>query len=156
MQSLFMIFLIVHILSAMVGFGPMFQAGIIRRTAGTLAEVRHSLAILERTRKAPRHTIYVMAATGAGLVWTGNIPWEQAWLHVSIVLLIALWIVLFLIVPRYYQKLAVLAHKTDAGQETTGPIFQEFKVIENRLRQWEYLSLGVVAAIFLLMILRPF
>ncbi|MGZ4106022.1 MAG: DUF2269 family protein [Tumebacillaceae bacterium] len=155
MHTAFVILLIIHVLAAVAGFGPMFQTGIIRRAARNVIELQHSLNILKRTGKAPRHSLIVVAISGVVLAGVAHLPGNQGWLLTSIVLLFVLVALLFGVFPGYYDKInKVISASVQAGNTTEIPA--EYAPINKSLRMWERISLVIVAVIFLLMITQPF
>jgi uncharacterized membrane protein len=155
LQTAFIILLFVHILAAVAAFGPMFQTGMVRRTARNLIELQHSLNILKRTGKAPRHGLIVVALSGVGLAGVAHLPGNQGWLLTSIVLLFVLVALIFGVFPGHYDKINKLVEASvKAGNMTDIP--EGYAKVEKSLRRWERISLLVVVVIFLLMITQPF
>lgn len=153
MNTLYLVILVIHVLSAAAGYGPLFQASIIRKPAKNVQQMQHSLEILKRTSKAPRHSVPVMAVTGILLVVMGHFQ-MQGWLLTAILLFGLLTIILFAILPTQLRVLEeLIAAKSQAAE---GALSVEMNAKAKKLQLWERISASIVALIFVLMTARPF
>jgi hypothetical protein len=160
-MSLFPWFLFLHILGAIIAFGPTFSSPIIGRMGG--AEPAHGNFAMRVSKELARVQILPLALfqgiTGVGLIIAGNVPLlERNWLMVAIVLyLTAIGFAIFVQTPRAKRIIAMTTPPAGApaGPPAGGPppgLMDEIR----KVKQGGMLLIVLVTSIVFLMVVKPF
>jgi len=161
--TLFTILLFLHVLGAIVAFGPTFSSPIIgrmgaqERAHGNFAmRVSHQLARVQILPLA-----IVQGFTGLALIITGNVDLTRsAWLLVAIVLyLIAIGYAIFVQTPLANRIIAMTTPPAGApapaGPPAGGPPPELMGMI-TRIKRGGMLLMVLVVSIVFLMVTKPF
>jgi len=166
-MTLFQGLLFVHVLGAIIAFGPTFSSPIIGRMGA--AERAHGNFAMRVSRQLARVQIIPLAllqgVTGLGLIIVGQIDLLKAtWLVIAIVLyLVAIGFAIFVQTPRAIRIIAMTTPPGDgaapAGQPAApppaGPPPQLGSEI-TKVKRGGLLLIGLVTAIVFLMVVKPF
>jgi len=159
--SPFTILLFLHVLGAIIAFGPTFSSPIIGRMGG--AEPAHGNFAMRVSKELARVQILPLALfqgiTGVGLIIAGNVPLlERNWLMVAIVLyLTAIGFAIFVQTPRAKRIIAMTTPPAGApaGPPSGGPppgLMDEIR----KVKQGGMLLIVLVTSIVFLMVVKPF
>jgi uncharacterized membrane protein len=150
------IFLFLHVMGAIIAFGPGYSAPIIGRLAGQEPQhanfaARINAAITDQ-RVVP--LAIFQGITGLVLIWLGSFnPFTQLWLGVGIVLyLLALGYALFVQRPTIQRIVALSSAPPPPG--ATGPSHELVAAI-TRARQGGIILGVLVLVIVILMVTKP-
>lgn len=147
--------LVLHVLGAVAGIGPLFALGPIRRAALASSD-EQAARLLEIVRDIERKVVgpvvmIVQPITGVALIFathraTGFL--QREWLPAGIGLYVVLTTVAFSVVNSSVARMAVLARAGKSGSE-------EFAAVSASERRARSLVLALAAAITVLMVWRP-
>lgn len=161
-MNLFPWLLFLHVLGAIIAFGPTFSSPIIGAMGA--AEREHGNFAMRVSKQLARIQILPLAIfqgiTGVGLIITASIDVMKAnWLLVAIVLyLIAIGFAIFIQTPRAKRIIAMTTAPTGApagGPPAGGPppgLMDEIR----KIKLGGQLLIGLVVAIVFLMVVKPF
>jgi uncharacterized membrane protein len=156
--SLLSLLLFLHILGAIIAFGPGFAFAFLGAAAGR--EPQHANFVLRTTDFIVRRMIVPLAilqgVTGLGLVLLeGTELLSKIWLLLAIVLYgIALYVAIGLNLPNL-RRLIELSTPPAAGPPAGGPP-PELVARVARSRQYGMATSGLVVVIVFLMVVKPF
>jgi cytochrome c biogenesis protein CcdA len=157
--------LFLHVLGAIIAFGPTFSSPIIGRMGA--AEREHGNFAMRVSRELARIQILPLAIfqgiTGLGLIVTANVDVMKAnWLLVAIVLyLIAIGFAIFIQTPRAKRIIEMTTPPAGApagpaaGPPAGGPPPALMSEIV-KVKRGGQLLIGLVVAIVFLMVMKPF
>ena len=161
-MSLFTILLFVHVLGAIIAFGPSFAFAIIGSMGGQ--EPMHANFALRVTHRIAHGMLWplilLQGLTGIGLIITGNVDLTKAlWLDVGIVLyLIALGFSYFVQTPRLVKLIEMSSTPPPPpapGAAPSGPPPAFMALVKGSRQGGMFLGL-MVAVIVFLMVTKPF
>jgi uncharacterized membrane protein len=150
------IFLFLHVMGAIIAFGPTFSFPLIGAMSGK--EPQHANFAARAIDKIADQRVEPLAifqgVTGLALIWlTGFNPFTQLWLGVGIVLyLIALGFALF--VQRATSKKLVQLTSTPPPPGATGPSPELLATVKRSQQGGMFLGL-MILAIVVLMVTKP-
>jgi uncharacterized membrane protein len=161
MWSWFTFFLILHILGALVAFGPTFAFGLI--AAKAQKEPQYGLFATEVistiTKRMTEPVAVLVPLFGTGLIYTapGNINlWKSEWLLISIVLyIIAFSFSLFVQSPTAGRMIAALRAMPPGPPPPGAAPPPEIAALGKRLQVGGIFLVSLVVVILVLMIWRP-
>jgi hypothetical protein len=161
-MNLFPWLLFLHVLGAIIAFGPTFSSPIIGRMGA--AEREHGNFAMRVSRELARVQILPLAifqgVTGVGLILSANIDVMKAnWLLVAIVLyLIAIGFAIFIQTPRAKRIIAMTTPPagTPAGPPPAGGPPPALMSEITKVKRGGMLLIGLVTAIVFLMVVKPF
>jgi hypothetical protein len=170
--TLFTLLLFLHVLGAIIAFGPTFSSPIIGRMGA--AERAHGNFAMRVSHQLARVQILPLAIvqgfTGLGLIIAGNVDvMSNTWLLVAIVLyLIAIGYAIFVQTPlakRIIEMTTPPAGAAPAGPPAGGPPPggpppggppPELMAMITRIKRGGMLLIALVTAIVFLMVTKPF
>ncbi|SFJ35710.1 Predicted integral membrane protein [Paenibacillus sp. UNC496MF] len=152
-MSWFGLLLVAHVLAAIAIIGPAFMMPLIRRSAGTVGQLRFAFGITARLAVLPKLGGFVLLITGVWLMILTRAGLSQMWLNAAI-LLSLLMVVLIdgWIEPRLKKIMKLIAERQDGGSELPaelGPLIKRIVPVETA-------SQLLMIAILALMVLKPF
>lgn len=159
---LFLLFLFLHIGSAIVAFGPTFAMPIIGAMGGAEPRFAHFTArimhALERRLIAP--LAIVVGLTGLGLIWTsGRDVFREAWLLVAIILYVIALILAFTVSAptgrRLVEATSTPPPPPDPGQPAPHGPPPHIAALVKRARMAGMTLSVLLVAILLLMVFKP-
>ena len=161
-MNLFPWLLFLHVLGAIIAFGPTFSSPIIGRMGA--AEREHGNFAMRVSRELARVQILPLAifqgVTGVGLILSANIDVMKAnWLLVAIVLyLIAIGFAIFIQTPRAKRIIAMTTPPAGApaGPPPAGGPPPALMSEITKVKRGGMLLIGLVTAIVFLMVVKPF
>jgi uncharacterized membrane protein len=146
------IFLFLHVLGAIIAFGPTFSFPIIGAFAGK--EPQHANFAARVNEAITEQRILPLAifqgVTGLGLIWaTGINPFNQLWLALGIILYVIA-IGYAITVQRPTGKLIAELSATPPPPGATGPSPELRAAVQRAQRGGMFLGLMIVAIVFLM------
>lgn len=153
---LFWLFL--HILAAVIAFGPIFVFPIVGSLAAQMPQ--HMRFAFELNHRIEQRLVLPLAGTmaisGAGLIWTSDINiFQTPFLLVGVVLyLVALTVARTVLLPSTAQ-LVHLAEHAPPSAAATGPPPQEVMTLVRRLQIFGGLTTLLFLVIIFLMVVQP-
>lgn len=153
-QSLFTLFLFLHVLGVMAGIGPSMAFGQIAKVGRKDPSAARAASQITRhvsaTLTAPLAALVFVS--GLGMIWaTGIDPRRQTWLWLSMVLFLATFGYSTLVHRRNVNKLAALA----ATPERTVDQSTEMDRLRGRVRVAGAILRWATVVILALMIFKP-
>jgi len=146
------IFLFLHVMGAIIAFGPAYTAPIIGSFAGKEPPHANFAARINEAITDQRIAPFAIlqGITGLGLIWaTGINPFNQLWLALGIILyLIA--IVYALAVQRPTGQLIVKLSSSPPPPGASGPPPELIAAVKKAQRGGMFLGLMVVVIVFLM------
>ena len=158
-MNLFPWLLFLHILGAIIAFGPSFSMPIIGAMGAR--EREHSNFALRVSAQLSKVQIAPLAVfqgiTGAGLIIAGNIDlFARGWLLVAIVLyLIAIGYAFMVQTPTARKVIEMTSTPPPPGAGAGGPPPELMRLIK-RLQQGGALLMVLIVSIVFLMVVKPF
>lgn len=152
-----------HVLLAVAFIAGLIGRAAAFRQARSAATLEATAALLTLSEWFERRLVIpgsmLVLASGAVLAWMGRWPLltgrsHPSWLLVSLLLLLLpIGFIPTVLVPQRARRQAALAAALEAGRRTPelDAALRSFTVLRLRM-----LELGIVAAVFVLMVLRPF
>jgi uncharacterized membrane protein len=161
-MNLFPWLLFLHVLGAIIAFGPTFSSPIIGRMGA--AEREHGNFAMRVSKELARVQILPLAifqgVTGVGLILSANVDVMKAnWLLVAIVLyLIAIGFAIFIQTPRAKRIIAMTTPPAGApaGPPSAGGPPPALMSEITKVKRGGMLLIGLVTAIVFLMVMKPF
>lgn len=162
-MNLFPWLLFLHVLGAIIAFGPTFSSPIIGRMGA--AEREHGNFAMRVSRQLARVQIVPLAIfqgiTGVGLIISTNIDVMKAnWLLVAIVLyLIAIGFAIFIQTPRAKRIIEMTTPPAGAPASGAPPAGGPPPALMSeivKVKRGGQLLIGLVVAIVFLMVVKPF
>ncbi|NDI35833.1 DUF2269 family protein [Chengkuizengella sediminis] len=147
--------ILVHVLSAVIGVGPIFFIHILLRKKQSVEDIRFSMKIAKKLLLFPKIGGLTAVLTGVLIILLNDYgSFFQLWLVGSLVLyIIAQVILLGFIAPRM-KKIALWLFDPKNKSETDLPL--EIITLRNQVNSLFYISTTLILFIFVLMILKPF
>ena len=159
-MSLFTLLLFVHVLGAIVAFGPTFSFPIIGAFGGK--EPMHAnfaTRLSERISKVQVTPLAIFQGiTGVALIVVGNVDlFAKYWLLVAIVLyLIALGYAIFVQAPTVRKVIEMTSGGPPAGGPPAGGPPPALLALIKRVQRGGMLLAALIIAIVFLMVVKPF
>jgi uncharacterized membrane protein len=159
-MNLFPWLLFVHILGAIIAFGPAFSMPIIGAMGGK--EPMHAnfaTRLSERLSKVQIIPLAILQGiTGLGLIIAGNIDlFARAWLLLAIVLyLIAISFALFVQTPTAQKIVEMTSGGPPPGGPPAGGPPPELLALIKRIQRGGALLMALIVSIVFLMVVKPF
>jgi hypothetical protein len=153
----FLLWLFLHILAAVIAFGPIFVFPIVGTLAAQMPQHMH-FAVALNHRIEQRLVLPValtMAVSGAGLIWTSNINiFETPFLLVGVILyLVALGVAFRVLLPTTERLVHVVEHAPPPA--APGPPPPEVMKLLRRLQMFGGFTTLLFLVIIFLMIIQP-
>ena len=156
----FQLFLFLHILTAIVAFGPTFAFPLIGRMGA--AEPQHG-NFSTRVSEAIERRITIPAAltmpvTGVAMIITAGIDWQQLWLIVAVAIYALAVTFAVTVQTRWIER---VIHLTSAAPMPAGPGAQlagpppELGAAVKRVQQGGMFLTAAIVVIVALMVIRP-
>jgi uncharacterized membrane protein len=147
------ILVLVHVLSAIIGIGPVFFGHVLLRKGQTLNQLKSSLALSKLLEMFPKILGSLAVVTGILLAWLGDYGFKALWIYGGIVLYVIIQVVVIGFMVPASKKLNDLAKSSSdpAEQPFSGEIAAGVAKVD-RLT-WIASSLGVL--LFLFMFFKP-
>ncbi|NBI30273.1 DUF2269 family protein [Chengkuizengella marina] len=146
--------ILIHVLSAVIGVGPIFFIHILLRKEQSVQELRFSMKIAKKLLLFPKIGGLTAVLTGLLIILLNDYgTFFQLWLVGSLVLyLIAQVILLGFIAPRQ-KKIASWLFDPNNNNEIKLPF--EIILMRSQVNLLFYISTTLILFIFVLMILKP-
>lgn len=151
MNSLYGLFVVLHVLAAVVGMGSTFVFPLIRKSATTGSQLRFAVGLIQKLEQLPNIGGALLVVTGILLMILNKTGLSLMWLNVSIVLLIVMFVLLIgFIGPR--MKKATQLVLSSQGEQIPAEYVQSMKAIA----PLEKAVQAIIVAVIVLMVLKPF
>jgi uncharacterized membrane protein len=154
----FLLWLFLHILAAVIAFGPIFVFPIVGSLATQMPQ--HLRFAVELNHRIELRLVLPLAASmaisGAGLIWTTNINiFQTPFLLVGVVLyLVALTVASRVLLPTT-SRLVHLSEQAPPPAAAPGPPPQEVITLIRRLQMFGGLTTLLFLVIIFLMVIQP-
>jgi hypothetical protein len=154
----FLFWLFLHILAAVLAFGPIFVFPIVGSLAATMPQHLHFAVELNHRieQRLVLPLAVTMAISGAGLIWTANINiFQTPFLLVGVILyLAALGIAFRILLPTTVALVSLTEHAPPPGAPPDAPP-QEVMTRIRRLQIFGGVEMVLFLVIISLMIIQP-
>lgn len=154
----FLLWLFLHILAAVIAFGPIFVFPIVGSLAAKMPQHLHFAVELNHRieQRLVLPLAVTMAISGAGLIWTANINiFQTPFLLVGVGLyLVALGVAFRILLPTTIALVGLTEHAPPPGA-SSGPPPQEVMTRIRRLQMFGGLETILFLVIIFLMIIQP-
>jgi len=154
----FLLWLFLHILAAVIAFGPIFVFPIVGSLAATMPQHIHFAVELNHRieQRLVLPLAVTMAISGAGLIWTANINiFQTPFLLVAVGLyLVALGVAFRILLPTTTALVGLTEHAPPPGAAPGQPP-QEVMTRIRRLQMFGGLEMVLFLVIIFLMIIQP-
>lgn len=151
-MSLYSLALTIHILSAILGIGPIFVLPVITgrlRTLGT--EAPTLVNMLNRISRFPRTGMPLLVLSGITMGVLHPYLWAYTWLRLALSLVVLYFVVGAGVAGRISRKLETLLPAAADGAGRA-----DFAAVARRLHTWQLVDSAIALGILLLMITKPF
>lgn len=144
--------ILLHVLSAIIGIGPVFVTPVLLRQGQSALELRQALRIGHGIEIFPKVGGTIAVLSGLALVIFGNYgSILQLWLIGALVIYILIQIVVIGLAAPVGKRLAG-ALQTGSGD---GPLSSEQTSLLAQLRTRHLIAIGLGVVLFIFMILKP-
>jgi uncharacterized membrane protein len=150
MISLYGLFVVLHVLAAVVGMGSTFVFPLIRKSAATGSQLRFALGLIQKLEQLPNIGGAVIVVTGILLMILNKTGLSLMWLNVSIVLLIVMIVLLAGFIGPRMKKVTQLVLSSQ-GEQIPAGYMQSIKTIA----PLETAVQAIIVAVIVLMVLKP-
>lgn len=146
---------LVHVLSAIIGVGPVFFSHVLFRKNQTTNELKHSLALMKKLEYFPKIGGSLAVLTGLTLILLNDYGpfFQTTWLIGSLILYICIQIVAAGFIPPRVKKLAEFLSKHDGDGNVNED--SDFRTNWSFVNRWMYVASGLGTILFIFMILKP-
>jgi uncharacterized membrane protein len=151
MNDLYGLFVVLHVLSAVVGMGPTFVFPLIRKSATTGSQLRFVVGLIQKLEPLPNIGGVVLVVSGILLMVMNKTGISLMWLNVSIILLIVMLVLLIGFIGPRMKKATQLALSSQ-GEQIPAEYIQSMKAIT----PLEKAVQAIIVAVIVLMVLQPF
>jgi uncharacterized membrane protein len=154
----FLLWLFLHILAAVIAFGPIFVFPIVGSLAAQMPQ--HMRFAVELNHRIELRLVLPLAVSmvisGAGLIWTANINiFQTPFLLVGVVLYLVALAVAFRVLLPTTTRLVHLAEQAPLPAAAPGPPTQEMMTLIRRLQMFGGLTTLLFLVIIFLMVIQP-
>lgn len=151
-MSLYQIVLLLHILAAVIGMGPLFVAPLFTsRLRSPGADAPSLLGTLDRIGMFPRIGGPLLVVTGVIMGISNPALWRLAWLKIAIALIVLMLALGPVAMAPLVKRLAQLLPQLTKSEAQT-----QFSSLARRLHALQVVSVTIVVAILVLMVTKPF
>ena len=153
----FLLWLFLHILAAVIAFGPIFVFPIVGSLAAQMPQ--HMRFAVELNHRIEQRLVLPLAVTmaisGAGLIWTANINiFQTPFLLVGVILyLVALGVAFRVLLPTTTRLVHLAEHSAPAAEP--GPPPPEVTTLLRRLQMFGGFTTLLFLVIIFLMVIQP-
>jgi len=147
------ILVLIHVLSAVVGIGPVFFGHVLLRKGQNFGQLRNSLSLSKMLEKFPKILGSLAVLSGLLLAWLGNYGFKSLWIYGSIVLYVLIQIVVIGFMAPAAQKAAARAFSGSEPADTALPDDLASSVARVDRINWIATVLGLL--LFLFMFFKP-
>jgi uncharacterized membrane protein len=154
----FLLWLFLHILAAVIAFGPIFVFPIVGSLAGQMPQ--HMRFAFELNHRIELRLVLPLAVSmvisGVGLIWTANINiFQTPFLLVGVILYLVALTVAFRVLLPTTARLVHLAEQAPPPAAAAGPPPQEVTKLIRRLQMFGGLTTLLFLVIIFLMVIQP-
>jgi uncharacterized membrane protein len=154
----FLLWLFLHILAAVIAFGPIFVFPIVGSLAAQMPQ--HMRFAVELNHRIELRLVLPLAASmaisGAGLIWTTNINiFQTPFLLVGVVLYLVALTVAFRVLLPTTARLVHLSEQAPPSAAEPGPPPQQVVSLIRRLQMFGGLTTLLFLVIIFLMVIQP-
>jgi|HubBroStandDraft_6_1064221.scaffolds.fasta_scaffold311630_2 hypothetical protein len=153
----FLLWLFLHILAAVIAFGPIFVFPVVGGLAAQMPQ--HLRFAMELNHRIEQRLVLPLAVTmalsGAGLIWTANINiFQTPFLLVGVILyLVALGVAFRILLPTTVRLVHLVEQAPPAA--VPGPPPQAVMTLIRRLQMFGGLTTVLFLVIIFLMVIQP-
>jgi uncharacterized membrane protein len=154
----FLLWLFLHILAAVIAFGPIFVFPVVGSLAAQMPQHMHFA--VELNHRIEQRLVLPLAVSmvfsGAGLIWAANINiFQTPFLLVGVVLYLVALTVAFRVLLPITARLVHLTEQAPPVAATPGPPPPEVMKLIRRLQMFGGLTTLLFLAIIFLMVIQP-
>lgn len=151
MISLYGMFVVLHVLAAVIGMGSTFAFPLIRKCAATGSQLRFSVGLIQKLEQMPNIGGAVLVVTGILLMILNKTGLSLMWLNVSIVLLIVMIVLMVGFIGPQMKKVTQMVLSSQ-GEHIPDGYVQSMK----HIAPLETAVQAIIVAVIVLMVLKPF
>lgn len=151
MDYLYTTLLVFHILSAILGVGPVFLFNMILKRAKTMVQLQYAHQIVEKLNRNANFSFGVILISGLLMGWMNPYLFEAEWYIASLVLFIISGMYAIFAVEPILKKLQGIA----SNQTVPNEISLEYKTLFQRKQARDLVANLIAVAIILLMVIKP-
>lgn len=145
---------LVHVLSAILGVGPVFFSHVLLKSRQSINELRHSMRLFNILEIFPKVGGSIAVLSGLVLIWIGKYgSFMQLWLFGSLVLYIVIQIIIIGFVSPAAQKVNTWLHDPANREASSLPAEQQILFAKAQNLFWVTSVLGTL--LFIFMIMKP-
>ncbi|MDP5275191.1 DUF2269 family protein [Chengkuizengella axinellae] len=146
--------ILVHVLSAVIGVGPIFFIPILLRKNQGIENLRFSMKTAKKLLLFPKTGGLTAVLTGILLILLSDYgSFYQLWLFGSLILYVAAQVILLGFIAPKQKKIALWLFDPKHKNETTIP--QDIIQIRSKVNFLFYFAIALILIIFIFMILKP-
>jgi len=153
MEDWLNILVLIHVISAIVGVGPVFFGHVLLRKGQNFGQLRNSLSLSKLLEKFPKTLGSLAVLSGLLLAWLGDYGFKELWIYGSIVLYVLIQIVVIGFMAPAAQKVAarVFSGSEPADQALPADLASSLARVDRI--NWIATILGLL--LFLFMFFKP-
>lgn len=151
MHYLYTSLLVFHILSAIVGVGPVFLFNMILKRAASVEQLKYAHHIVGKLNRNANFSFGVILLSGLLMGWMNPYLFQSEWYIVSLVLFfISGMYAIFAVEPILKQMQGIALN-----QSVSSEISSEYKMLFQRKQSRDMLANLIAVIIILLMVIKP-
>lgn len=151
MQHLYTLLLVFHILSAILGVGPVFLFNKILKRAETVEQLRYAHHIVEKLNRNANYSFGIILVTGLLMGWMNPYLFRTEWYIASLILFfISGLYAIFAVEPLLKQMQGITSN-----QSVSSKISTEYKMLFQRKQSRDMVANLIAVVIILLMVIKP-
>jgi uncharacterized membrane protein len=150
MNNLYTILIVIHVLSAIVGVGPVFFFNLILKRARNNGELIYAHRLVEKMSRNANVGFGLLLLTGLSMGWINPYYFKMTWYVTSIILFFLSGCYAMFIIEPKLKRLAEIA--SNANREA---ITDEYRILFKKKAAYDWFGNLLAIAIILLMILKP-
>jgi uncharacterized membrane protein len=151
MVSLYGLFVLLHVLAAIIGMGSTFAFPLIRKSAVTVSQLRYALGVLQRLERLPALGGAAIVVTGIVLMILSGAGLSLMWLNLSIFLVIVMIVLLTVFIGPRMKNITRLVFSSQ-DEQIPAEYIQSIK----KIAPIETAVQAIIVAVIVLMVLKPF
>lgn len=152
MQYVYTALLVVHILSAILGVGPVFLFNMILSKAHTAEQLRYAHRIVNRLNRNANMSFVLILLTGLAMGWLNPWLFRMEWYIAALTLFFISGLYVITAVEPLLKQMSRIAAQTE---DDCGDVPREHAAIFRKKQVRDRVSTIMALVIILLMVLKP-
>ncbi|WP_164779763.1 DUF2269 family protein [Paenibacillus kobensis] len=150
----YLVLVVVHVMTAIIGIGPAFFAPVLLRSGQPLDQLRHSFRLGAILELFPKIGGTIAVLSGIGLVIAGDYQFKDVWIYASIAIYVIIQILMVgFAAPAQKRVFQWLFNQALEPSSNSVPV--EYRELVARIHLIHYVATVFGIILFILMIVKP-